>query len=75
MASNNSGATGGIGIGGALLILFVALKLTHVVSWPWLWVLAPAWIPIGIIVAIIVIGGAVVVLRAVFGGRRKRARH
>ncbi len=26
-------------------IVFVILKLTHVVSWPWIWVTAPFWIP------------------------------
>ena len=28
----------------SLLILFIALRLTHVISWSWLWVLAPAWV-------------------------------
>lgn len=27
-----------------LTVLFVALKLTHVIAWSWVWVLAPAWI-------------------------------
>ena len=27
-----------------LLIIFVALKLTHIITWPWLWVLSPIWI-------------------------------
>ena len=30
-------------INGALLVLFVALKLTHVIDWSWWWVTAPAW--------------------------------
>lgn len=29
-----------------LTILFVGLKLTGYISWPWLWVLAPAWLPL-----------------------------
>ena len=28
----------------ALFVLFLVLKLTHVVSWAWLWVLSPLWI-------------------------------
>jgi hypothetical protein len=28
-----------------LLILFIALKLCTVITWPWFWVLAPLWIP------------------------------
>ena len=32
-----------IGIFGALGILFVALKLTGVIAWDWIWVTAPFW--------------------------------
>jgi len=35
--------------GSWLLLLFVALKLLGVITWPWLWVLAPLWIPVGIL--------------------------
>ena len=27
------------------LVLFVALRLVGVINWPWVWVLAPVWIP------------------------------
>lgn len=27
-----------------LLIIFVTLKLTHIITWYWLWVLSPIWI-------------------------------
>lgn len=46
--SSSSSSSGGIGVGGLLGVLFVALKLTHVINWPWIWVLAPFWISIGI---------------------------
>ena len=42
--SKNS-RNGGIGFFGALGIAFIVLKLTKVISWGWLWVLAPIWIP------------------------------
>ena len=29
-----------------LTVLFIALKLCHVIAWSWLWVLAPIWIGI-----------------------------
>lgn len=35
-------------VGIALLLLQVLLllmKLTHAISWPWLWILSPSWIP------------------------------
>lgn len=29
----------------ALTLIFIALKLTGYITWSWLWVLAPLWIP------------------------------
>lgn len=40
--------SGGIGFCGLLTILFIALKLTGYIAWPWLWVLAPLWIPLAL---------------------------
>lgn len=50
-ASTSSG--GGVGFAGLLAVVFITLKLTHVVDWSWLWVLAPLWISL-ILWAIIV---------------------
>lgn len=52
---NNSNTSGGIGFLGLLTIVFIVLKLTHVISWSWFWVLAPTIIPaaIGIIILVI----------------------
>lgn len=42
---------------GLLTILFIALKLTKVIAWSWLWVLSPIWIALSVVlVALIVIG-------------------
>ena len=54
MSEGSSTSGGGIGLGGALLILFIALKLTGHINWSWWWVLAPAWIPLGIVAIVIV---------------------
>jgi hypothetical protein len=32
-----------------LLIVFIVLKLTGLINWSWLWVLAPFWIPFGLV--------------------------
>lgn len=37
----------GIGFFGLLAVVFITLKLCRVIDWPWLWVLAPIWGPIG----------------------------
>ncbi len=32
-----------IGFFGLLTIIFIVLKLTEVIAWSWVWVLAPLW--------------------------------
>jgi hypothetical protein len=42
---NSSGpSSGGVGFLGLLTIVFITLKLTGVIDWSWVWVLAPLWI-------------------------------
>jgi len=38
---SSSSSSNGIGVFGALGVLFIALKLTHVINWSWWWVTAP----------------------------------
>jgi hypothetical protein len=38
----------GISLGTLFLVLFVTLKLVHVIDWPWIWVLCPLWIPLAL---------------------------
>lgn len=35
---------GGMGLVVVLTIVFIVLKLTHLINWPWIWVLSPIWI-------------------------------
>lgn len=49
---NNQNANGGIGFVGALTIIFIVLKLCNVITWSWVWVLSPIWIPVGLAVVI-----------------------
>lgn len=46
----------GIGFIGLLTIVFIVLKLCHVITWSWIWVLGPLWIPIliGMIIVLII---------------------
>jgi len=34
---------------GAMGLLFIALKLTGQITWPWVWVTCPFWIPLAVI--------------------------
>jgi len=49
----SSSSSSGIGFPGLLTVLFIGLKLTGHITWPWIWVLSPLWI--SAIIAIIVI--------------------
>jgi hypothetical protein len=33
-----------------LTVLFIGLKLAGAISWSWLWVLSPTWIPLALII-------------------------
>ena len=46
-------ASNGISFTGLLTVLFIGLKLTGCITWSWLWVLAPLWIPFAIALVII----------------------
>lgn len=71
MSNSNSVNVGGGGIGllGAVFLVFLILKLTGHIAWSWWWVLAPLWMPFGIIVAVIgvilLFMGLIVLLKSV----------
>lgn len=56
MSDNNSTATGGgISFCGLLFIVFLVLKLTHVIDWSWWWVTAPLWGGVALALGILLI--------------------
>ena len=56
MDNNNSGCLGGLPT--MLLVVFIVLKLTHVIDWSWWWVLSPVWI------SILLVGVGIVIILA-----------
>lgn len=56
--SNSKNVTVNFPIVGVLGLIFITLKLTGHITWSWLWVLAPFWIPLAI--ALLIILGAVI---------------
>ena len=46
-------ASGSIGFGGLLQIVFIVLKLLNLISWNWFWVLSPAWISVALAIIIV----------------------
>lgn len=70
----NNTTAGGIGFCGLLSVAFIVLKLTGVINWSWLWVLAPIWIPTAITLAIIVIVLIVVLAKETLRALERRRR-
>jgi hypothetical protein len=66
MSSSSSSSSGGIGFTGLLTVLFVGLKLTGHITWPWIWVLSPIWISALIGIAILTILLIVAIVAGVF---------
>jgi hypothetical protein len=60
MSSSSSRSSGGIGFPGLLTVLFIGLKLTGHITWPWVWVLSPLWI--AALLAIAILGFAFIIL-------------
>lgn len=47
-------SSGGIGLPTVLVCVFVVLKLTENIQWPWIWVLSPIWISLAITLLVFV---------------------
>lgn len=54
----------GIGLTGLVFIVFLVLKLTHVIDWSWWWVTAPIWVPLAIAVVSVLVA---VIYQAITG--------
>jgi hypothetical protein len=62
MSNNTKNVSVNFPIFGILGLIFITLKLTGHITWSWLWVLSPFWIPFAIFAVIFL----VVFLLAVF---------
>lgn len=51
---NNSENSTGITFLGLLGICFIILKLLGAISWSWVWVLAPIWLPCLIFILVVI---------------------
>ena len=72
--NRNNTTAGGIGFCGLLTVAFIVLKLTGVINWSWLWVLAPIWIPTAITLTIIVTVLIVVLVKETLRALERRRR-
>ena len=53
---NSDSTKGGVGFCGLLAIAFIVLKLIGVITWSWIWVLSPIWIPfvLGLLIFVLI---------------------
>lgn len=49
----NDNSSKGLGFASVLTLVFIVLKLMGVISWSWVWVLAPLWIDLIITLVIV----------------------
>jgi len=69
MADSNS-SSGGIGLLGALGLLFVGLKLGGVITWSWWWVTLPFWGGLAIAAALLIVALVVALINALIKARQ-----
>lgn len=50
----NTTSSGG-GFFSLLQVAFIVLKLVGTIDWPWVWVLAPTWIPMLILLVVLAV--------------------
>ena len=62
MKEKTSSSRGGIGFVGVLTIVFVVLKLLHLIEWSWLWVLSPLWITAVLVGVILLFIGLIIII-------------
>jgi len=53
--NNANTNTKGITFCSLLALLFIALKLTSVIGWSWIWVLSPIWMPVAVTAIVIIV--------------------
>ena len=59
--NNNShgSSVAGVGLCDLLFVVFLVLKLTHVIDWSWWWITAPLWIPLALVIVVLIIAGII----------------
>ena len=53
------------GCGFTLSIIFLVLKLTRIIDWAWVWIFAPVWIPLALVISIFLFYYLVILIAAI----------
>ena len=68
---SNKTENGGITFAGLLQVLFIGLKLAHIIEWSWFWVLSPIWIGIAFILLIFAVAVVVEIVKYIKRHKRR----
>lgn len=52
----------GISLSTVLFLIFLVLKLTHLIDWSWWWVTSPIWVPIVVSLVVVITGLAAIMI-------------
>ena len=64
MTTDNSSSSGSrIGVFGLMGVMFVGMRIAGVINWPWVWVLAPFWGPLALVVVLAMIVAVIVAIK------------
>ena len=63
MSIVKTSTTSSFPLGIILFLIFMTLKLCGVIAWSWIWVTAPIWAPILIVLTIFAVVGIVVLVK------------
>lgn len=63
MSNVKTSTTSSFPLGIILFLIFMTLKLCGVITWSWIWVTAPIWAPILIVLTIFAVVGIVVLVK------------
>ena len=58
----------------ALLVIFIILKVTGQLTWPWLWILSPLWITLSLMLVVILLSIILVIVMALLDYLEERKR-
>ena len=56
--------------GFTITLIFLILKLTHVIDWAWIWIFSPIWIPLAIGLTILLLYYFMVLIVAIVAAIR-----
>ena len=62
MTEAPKGCDATLGFAEALLLIFIVLKVTGQLTWPWLWVLSPLWITLSLMGLVILLSIILVIV-------------